>query len=113
MTILAAAAAGVEALDTVYVDIPNLEGLRRESEEAAWMGFTGKISIHPTQIPVINQAFTPSAEEVREARELISAFEAHQRAGSGAFAFKGQMMDVPHLTRARKLLDRARLAGTA
>lgn len=113
MTLLAAAAAGVEALDTVYVDIPDLEGLKRESEEAAWMGFAGKISIHPAQIPVINQAFIPSAEEVAEARELISAFEAHQKAGSGAFAFKGQMRDVPHLTRARKILERARLAGVA
>lgn len=113
MTLLAAAAAGVEALDTVYVDIPNLEGLARECQEAVWMGFAGKISIHPTQIPVINQAFTPSAEEVAEVRELVSAFEAHQKAGSGAFAFKGQMMDVPHLTRARNILERARLAGVA
>jgi citrate lyase beta subunit len=113
MTVLAAAAAGVEALDTVYVDIPNLDGLRRESEEAVWMGFTGKISIHPTQIPVINQAFTPSPEDVAEAQELISAFDEHRRKGSGAFAFKGQMMDVPHLTRAKKLLGRARLAGAA
>jgi citrate lyase beta subunit len=110
-TVLAAAAAGVEALDTVYVDIPDLEGLRRECQEAVWMGFTGKISIHPTQIPVINLAFTPTTEEVAEARELLSAFEAHK--GSGAFAFKGRMVDQPHLTRARKLLERARLAGAA
>jgi citrate lyase beta subunit len=113
MTVLTAAAARVEALDTVYVDIPNLEGLRQESQEAVWMGFTGKISIHPSQIPVINLAFTPSSEEVAEARELIGAFEEHKKKGSGAFAFKGQMMDMPHLTRARKILDRARLAGVA
>ena len=111
MTALAASAAGVEALDTVFVDIPNLEGLRRECQEAVWMGFTGKISIHPSQIPVINEVFTPSPEEAREAQELIAAFEEHQRQGSGAFAFKGQMVDVPHLTRAKKILERARLAG--
>jgi len=111
MTALAASAAGVEAIDTVFTDIPNLEGLRRECEEAVWMGFTGKISIHPSQIPVINEAFTPSPDDAREARELITAFEEHARKGSGAFAFKGQMVDMPHLTRARKILERARLAG--
>lgn len=113
MTALAAAAAGVEAIDTVYTDIPNLDGLRRECQEAAWMGFTGKISIHPSQIPVINEAFTPSPEEAQEARELIAAFEEHQKTGRGAFAFKGQMVDAPHLTRARRLLERARLAGAS
>lgn len=111
MTAVAASAAGVEALDTVFIDIADLEGLRRECQEAVWMGFTGKISIHPSQIPVINEAFTPSKEEAREAEELIAAFEEHARKGSGAFAFKGQMVDMPHLTRARKILERARLAG--
>lgn len=111
MTAVVASAAGVEALDTVFTDIPNLERLRRECQEAVWMGFTGKISIHPSQIPVINEVFTPSPEEAREAQELIAAFEEHARKGSGAFAFKGQMMDMPHLTRARKILERARLAG--
>lgn len=111
MTAVAASAAGVEALDTVFIDIADLEGLRRECQEAVSMGFTGKISIHPSQIPVINEAFTPSKEEAREAEELIAAFEEHARKGSGAFAFKGQMVDMPHLTRARKILERARLAG--
>lgn len=111
MTALAASAAGLEAIDTVFVDIPNLDGLRRECGEAVAMGFTGKISIHPNQIPVINAAFTPSPAEVREAEELVTAFEEHQKKGSGAFAFKGQMMDQPHLTRARRVLERARLAG--
>jgi citrate lyase beta subunit len=111
MTALAASAAGLEAIDTVFVDIQNLDGLRRECEEAVAMGFTGKISIHPSQIPVINAAFTPSPAEVREAEELVTAFEEHQKKGSGAFAFKGQMMDQPHLTRSRRVLERARLAG--
>jgi citrate lyase subunit beta/citryl-CoA lyase len=107
MCAIVAAAAGVEALDTVYTDIADLDGLRRECEEAVAMGFTGKISIHPGQIPVINAAFTPSAATVEDARALVAAFEEHRRRGTYAFTFKGQMVDAPHLARALKLLARA------
>jgi citrate lyase subunit beta/citryl-CoA lyase len=107
MCAVAAAAAGVEAIDTVYTDLADLDGLRRECEDAVAMGFSGKISIHPNQIPVINEVFTPAQEAVAEARELVAAFEAHARRGVYAFTFKGQMVDAPHLTRARKLLARA------
>ncbi len=113
MTAVAAAAAQVEAVDTVFTDIPNLDGLRRECQDAVLMGFTGKISIHPNQIPVINEVFTPSKEAVEEAREVIAAFEEHQRNGRGAFAFRGRMMDMPHLTRARKVIERAERARHA
>ena len=113
MCAVAASAAGVEALDTVYTDIHDLEGLRRECREAVWMGFAGKTSIHPGQIEVINEVFTPSREEAEEAEALIAAFEEHARQGAGAFAWKGQMMDMPHLTRARKIAERARRAGIA
>ena len=71
------------------------------------MGFTGKISIHPSQIPVINDVFTPAKDAVAEARELIALFEVNARHGIYAFTFKGQMVDAPHLTRARKILARA------
>jgi citrate lyase beta subunit len=111
MCAVAAAAAGVEALDTVYTDIADLEGLRRECQEGVWMGFSGKISIHPGQIEVINSVFTPSKADAEEAVALIAAFEEHARRGAGAFAWKGQMMDMPHLTRARKIAERARHAG--
>jgi citrate lyase beta subunit len=111
MCAVAAAAAGVEALDTVYTDIADLEGLRRECQEGVWMGFSGKISIHPGQIEVINSVFTPSKTDAEEAVALIAAFEEHARRGAGAFAWKGQMMDMPHLTRARKVVERARHAG--
>lgn len=111
MCAVAASAAGVEAIDTVYTDIPDLDGLRRECAEGVAMGFTGKISIHPSQIEVINRAFTPSRAEAEEALALIAAFEEHARRGAGAFAWKGQMMDRPHLTRARKIAERARQAG--
>ena len=75
------------------------------------MGFSGKISIHPGQIEVINSVFTPSKADAEEAVALIAAFEDHARRGAGAFAWKGQMMDMPHLTRARKIVERARHAG--
>ncbi len=111
MTLLAATAAGVEPIDTVFVDINDIEGLRRECVEGAWMGFTGKVTIHPSQIAVVNEVFTPSAEEIAESRELLAAFEENRKAGKMAFSFKGQMVDVPHLTRARTIIERGRLAG--
>jgi len=111
MCAVAASAAGVEALDTVYTEIPDLEGLRRECRDGVAMGFGGKISIHPSQIEVINQEFTPSKAEAEDALALIAAFEEHAKKGAGAFAWKGQMMDQPHLTRAKKIAERARRAG--
>jgi citrate lyase subunit beta/citryl-CoA lyase len=102
-TLLAAAAAGVDALDAVYVDFRDLDGLRREAEAAADTGFAGKLTIHPDQIPVVNAAFTPSDDEVRAAQELLAAAES---AGRGAFEHGGQMVDVPHVVRARRLIER-------
>src|SRR3989454_1607633 len=107
MCAIAASAAGVDALDTVYTDIADLDGLRRECEDGVAMGFSGKISIHPSQIAVINEVFTPSKEAVAEARELVAAFAEHAARGAYAFRFKGQMVDAPHLTRAKKLIERA------
>jgi len=107
MCTVVAAAAGVQALDTVYTDIADLDGLRRECEEGVAMGFTGKISIHPSQIEVINEAFTPQPAVVAEAQELVAAFEEHRRRGVFAFRFKGQMVDAPHLTRALKIIAQA------
>jgi citrate lyase subunit beta/citryl-CoA lyase len=107
MCAVAASAAGVEAIDTVYTDIADLDGLRRECDEGVQMSFTGKISIHPTQIQVINDAFTPAPEAVAEARALVAAFAEARGRGVYAFTFKGQMVDAPHLTRALKILARA------
>jgi citrate lyase subunit beta/citryl-CoA lyase len=106
-TLLCATAGNVQPLDTVYVDIKNLEGLRRDCQEGAWMGYTGKITIHPDQIPIVNELFTPSPDEIAEARDLIAAFEQAQRDGRMAFSFRGQMVDVPHLNRARTIIARA------
>ncbi len=107
MCSIVASAAGIDAMDTVYTDIADLAGLRRECEEGVAMGFSGKISIHPSQIEVINDVFTPAKADVDEARELVAAFEDHARRGVYAFRFKGQMVDAPHLTRARKIIARA------
>ena len=74
---------------------------------AVAMGFVGKISIHPSQIAVINEAFTPSKDALAEARELVAAFAEHAARGAYAFRFKGMMVDAPHLARARKLIERA------
>jgi citrate lyase subunit beta/citryl-CoA lyase len=107
MCSIVASATGVDAMDTVYTDIADLAGLRRECEEAVAMGFSGKISIHPSQIEIINEAFTPARAVVDEARELVAAFEEHRRRGVYAFRFRGQMVDAPHLTRALKVIARA------
>lgn len=111
VTILAASAAGVPAIDTVFVNFRDTEGMRRECLEAERDGFTGKMAIHPDQVAVINEAFTPSAEAVEHARSVIAAFA--QAGNAGVVAIDGQMYDVPHLRRAEGLMARARAAGVA
>jgi citrate lyase subunit beta/citryl-CoA lyase len=110
-TLLACTAGGVQPIASVFVEIRELEALRAECREDAWMGFTGKVTIHPDQIPIVNEAFTPSPDEAREAGELVSAFRDAQAEGRMAFNFKGQMVDVPHLRRAELIVERARQAG--
>jgi citrate lyase subunit beta/citryl-CoA lyase len=100
-----AAAAGVPALDTVYVDFRNADGFRRECEEACRDGFTGKLAIHPAQVPIINEVFTPSAKAIEHARAVIDAFAATP--GAGVVGIGGLMYDRPHLVRAQQLLTRA------
>jgi citrate lyase subunit beta/citryl-CoA lyase len=109
LCLYAAAAAGAQAIDTVYADYRDLEGLERECREAARDGFTGKMAIHPAQVPVINDVFTPDREEIETAAKIIAAFEATP--GAGVVGFEGRMLDRPHLVKARRTLERARLAG--
>ncbi|GJM12661.1 MAG: (3S)-malyl-CoA thioesterase [Pseudohongiella sp.] len=104
MCLLAAVAAEVQPIDAVYVDIKDTEGLRRDCKAAADMGFTGKLTIHPDQIEIVNEAFTPSTIEVEAATALVAAFEEQQAQGKMAFKFEGAMVDVPHLKRAQQLL---------
>jgi citrate lyase subunit beta / citryl-CoA lyase len=99
-----AAAARVPAIDTVYVDFRNSEGFRRECEEACRDGFLGKMAIHPAQVPIINEVFTPSAKAIAHARAVVAAFAAEP--GAGVVGIGGLMYDRPHLTRAEQLLAR-------
>src|SRR6476660_162483 len=101
-----AVAAGVQPVDGVFADFRDEEGLKREAEAARREGFTGKLAIHPAQVPIINAAFTPSAEEVAHAEEIVAAFEAHPDAG--VLSVGGKMVDRPHLVQARRVLERAR-----
>jgi citrate lyase subunit beta/citryl-CoA lyase len=106
-----AAAARVQAIDTIAADFRNIELLRRETEEARRDGFTGKMAIHPAQVPVINEVFTPTTAAIARARAVVAAFESNP--GKGAVAIEGVMYDRPHLERARQLLARAAAAGIA
>ena len=101
---IAAAAAGVQPLDTVFTDVTAPDALRQDCLDAAWIGFTGKISIHPSQIDVINEVFTPSAEDVARAQALLDELAVQQAQGKMAFRFEGQMVDVPHFTQAKRIL---------
>ena len=93
------------AIDTVYVDFRNSDGFRRECEEACRDGFTGKMAIHPAQVPIINDVFTPSPAALEHARSVIAAFAASP--GAGVVGIGGLMYDRPHLVRAEQLLARA------
>ena len=104
-----AAAAHVQAIDTVTVDFRNSAALRRETEEARRDGFTGKMAIHPAQVPIINEVFTPTPEAIAKARAVVAAFDANP--GKGTVGIDGVMYDRPHLERARRLLARAAAAG--
>ena len=99
-----AAAAAVPAIDTVFVDFRNDAGFRRECEEACRDGFVGKMAIHPAQVPIINEVFTPSAEAIAHAQSVIAAFAAAP--GAGVVGIGGVMYDRPHLVRAKQLLAR-------
>ena len=108
-TILAAAAAEVAAIDTVFPNFRDMAAFEAECAEAERDGFTGKMAIHPDQVPVINAAFTPSAEAVRQSAAIVAAFQA---AGNpGVVGIDGKMVDRPHLRLAERLLARARAAG--
>jgi citrate lyase subunit beta/citryl-CoA lyase len=101
-----AVAAGVQPVDGVFADLRDMEALRREAEEARRDGFTGKLAIHPDQIDIINSAFSPSEAEVRNAEQIVAAFEAYPEAG--VLSIEGKMVDRPHLVQAKRILDRAR-----
>jgi citrate lyase subunit beta/citryl-CoA lyase len=103
--ILASRAADIEPLDSSYSDIGNTEGLLNSCYEARALGFTGKSVIHPTQIPYVKKAFLPSDEEVQQAKAVIAAYEESLKAGKGAVAIDGQMIDIPVVEKARRIIE--------
>lgn len=107
MTLLSATAAATAPIDTVYADFKDSAGLANDCQQAAWMGYTGKLTIHPAQIDLVNESFSPQAEDVATARRLVEAFADAERQGLMAISFEGSMVDVPHLRRAERLLARA------
>jgi citrate lyase subunit beta/citryl-CoA lyase len=109
LCLLTAAAADVEPIDTVFVDFREDAGLRRECEEAAQDGFTGKMAIHPDQVAIINELFTPSPIEIEHAQTIVRAFA--ENPGAGVASLNGKMLDQPHLKLAQKVLARAQAAG--
>jgi len=104
LTLAAATVAGVDAIEAVYADFRNLDGFRRFTEEALEMGYAGGAAIHPDQVAVLNDVFTPSEAQLAEAREIVAAFE--QSGETGVMSIGGRMVDQPHLAQARKLLRR-------
>lgn len=105
LTVLGAATAGVPAIETISADFKDLEALRLRAEKVRRDGFMGMLAIHPAQIEVINQAFTPNDAEVAEAEEVVAVFAANP--GVGAIGWKGGMIDRPWLARAERLLRQA------
>ncbi|XP_061482573.1 citramalyl-CoA lyase, mitochondrial isoform X2 [Rhineura floridana] len=102
--IVTAKAFGLQAIDLVYIDFQDEEGLRKQSQEGALMGFTGKQVIHPNQVAVVQEQFSPSPEKINWAEELVTAFKEHQRVGKGAFTFRGSMIDMPLLKQAQNIV---------
>jgi citrate lyase subunit beta/citryl-CoA lyase len=105
LTLIAAVAAEATPIDTVFVNFRDEAGLRAECLAARRDGFTAKMAIHPAQVPIINEIFSPSSEVVARARAIVAAFEAAR--GAGVLSVDGEMLDLPHLKRAQKVLERA------
>jgi citrate lyase beta subunit len=105
-----AAAFGLQAIDLVYVDYADTEGLIREARQGAELGYAGKQIIHPNQVKPVQDAFTPGDAAIANAQRIVEAYQAHQAAGLGAFALDGRMVDAPVVKAAEQVLARARAA---
>lgn len=103
LTLVAAAAAGVQAIDTAYLDFRNADGLQQDCRIARRDGFLGKMAIHPAQVGPINEAFMPSSQEVEAAQAVLQAFAANPTAGT--VSLNGKMLDKPHLLQAQRTLS--------
>ncbi|WP_135820015.1 HpcH/HpaI aldolase/citrate lyase family protein [Halostella litorea] len=109
--VLAASAAGVDAVDTVFTDIEDVAGLRDATAFATELGYDGKMAIHPGQVDPINEAFTPDAERIEWAQSVLAAKERADEEGRGVFRVDGEMVDAPLVAQAERVVERARAAG--
>jgi citrate lyase subunit beta/citryl-CoA lyase len=109
--VIAARAAGIDAIDGAYPDFSNAEGYRRECTRSRILGFAGKWAIHPSQIDIANQIYAPSKEEVEQARKLDAAYQEALDRGVGAIAVDGKMIDVAIIRSLRTTLQKADLLG--
>lgn len=107
----AAKAAGVQANDSVYADISDLDGLSRWAEQSRALGFEGMGCVHPSQIAVVQRAFAPSQAEIDKALKIVAAFQDAQEKGLGVVSLGSKMIDAPIVTRAVKLVQRAKMMG--
>jgi citrate lyase subunit beta/citryl-CoA lyase len=105
LTLVGAVAAATRPIDAVFTNFRDLDGLRAEALAARRDGFVAKMAIHPAQVPVINETFSVPLEAIARARAIVAAFEASP--GAGVVALDGEMLDLPHLKRAKRLLDSA------
>lgn len=110
--VAAAAAAGIQASDTVFPDVEDEEGLLREALRAKALGFSGKGAIHPLQLEAIHRAFAPTPEEISWAQGVMRAAEEAERRGMGVVTYEGKMVDRPVVLRAKRILEMARVLGT-
>ncbi len=109
--VLAAKAAGIDALDTPFIHVSDLEGCQRDALFAKSLGFTGKLAISPFHLKTIHQAFTPGQEEIRQAAAVVRAMKEGEKGGKGAVSLQGKMIDLPILRQAERILELAKAAG--
>jgi citrate lyase subunit beta/citryl-CoA lyase len=109
----AAKAAGVQAIDSAFADVGDLDGLRSWAEKSRALGFEGMGCVHPAQIPVIHEGFAPTADELEKAAKIVEAFDEAQKRGLGVVSLGSKMIDPPVVARAQKLVERAKKMGKA
>lgn len=111
--VLAATAIGADAIDGVLTDINEPDRLRVDARRARALGFRGKLAIHPTQVGVINEVFSPTADQIAHARKILNAYESAAARGEGVIRLDDQMVDMPVVVRARRVLEIAERIGNA
>lgn len=111
LVVMAAAIAGVDAIDTVWSDLDDEEGFRNEVKTSANMGFAGKSCIHPSQVKIVHEIFTPTKEELEKSLEIVKAAEAADISKGGVITVNGKMVDIPVIAKAEKVVRLAKSAG--